>query len=1436
MMGTKFQKIRRSRPILVMSLLVISGLLPVLMISPEPVEGAVLYVGASSTYTTIQDAVDDASPGDRIVIAPGEYTESVNVAVSGIRMMGNDSVRTFITSMNNQPAVSVNANLVSLSELTLKDGALALKGDNFTGSELVLEVSGNTGAVIISSRNITFINVTVNNSFNGGLLFKNCTNIDISGLGSSHSTGEVVNVTDSTSLSLQNSEFSLGNRSTGLRILNVSNIRLQRVSFSSAGIDNTGAYLENCSDILLDLLNTMVNSTGIVLEDCRDTLVRSGTFIEVYKGASGVVVDSCTNTTISMNTFVIPGGQIGISVQSSSFTQIDNASFQIESNGAIGIQVEASTDLVLQDSNAVHLFEPSTFLSVHQSRNIREINNLVNLLSNDATGSQVQDTMNFSMEGNLFSSSGISDTFLYLLGGTNNCTIAENLFDSSGESSNAIHVMDSADIRFMNNSVTCTGNVSNGYIFENGARFLLADEVVQVSGTDDKGITIEGSDFVVRNTLINVMGQSSTGLMFIGSRNGSVSQSLVHVTGELSTGLMMISVESDLTVSDLEIVLNLTEGMGIFTDNDNGRLELSGLSMNSSTTAWYSSLLSKGVIHMTGLEVTSPGPGILIENCDDGWISDSVIDTTVTGLTFRQCTMNITDSDVSGIVLMESSNIISIDSKVDPVMEVSGSSQLDIMNTVKLTALTKDLGPFPGVDMEVETWGNKVYQTPYFDPASTDPRTDASGSIKDMTYLDRRYIDTSPEPLTGYTNVTVHAEGTSSLDWDEVFTINVSYPHTEYFISPDIDLPQTPVNFTVRQVDTKEALFLNWDPNSDDTVEYFVYSLDPDTGSQGLEDRIPSNRSSWISGNLGPSKRMFYWISAFDGTWESETTELVQGTTRDLTPPAQPLLLSYVNSTMDSITLSWTHAGETDLAGFKVFMSGSGQVDFEIIATIGPEARTYTATELEFSTTYRFQVQAFDESDNHSPFSRILQASTELPMVEFRVAAYYSDDGPRAGLPAANCSLELISFNGSVKGVTKTNETGVGIFIRRDAYESYSVRVLPPQEILGEEGVITGYLPATSALVTVDPYITSVQINLTMDYYRRVMNGTIRLKVIYGEGPRSGVVYMAMVELEHEDGAIVEEKLTNSDGAVVFMIGDLPFRGRFRITPPELVAGDPSNNRSGYIGLTTNFFELTSEDPDQNMGEVALEYYSFVQEPEDLLLVATNPYGSAVDPASPVIIKFNQPVRTQTVIDSLQVSPALKNPVYSWSDGNKTLRIEHDGLVPKTTYQVTVGIGSRSEAGTSFPLGYNNNTWTFTTTAIPGSEDGEDNDRYVIYAVAIGAIIIVIIVLIYMRLGSKKDEEDDLEKPYSSFGDYDDEEDDDEEFEEDEDEYFDEDYPDDIAEQMDDELPYDDEDLDDYYDEDEEFGEDEEIDEGPQEADELDEMEEEMDEDLEEEE
>ncbi|MGA1872793.1 MAG: fibronectin type III domain-containing protein [Thermoplasmatota archaeon] len=1410
-----------------------------MLISTENVSGIVLYVGPGSTYSTIQGAVDDSNSGDTIVVSEGEYMENVSITSNGITLRGNDTSSVVIRPNDGEKALWIRANNVKITGMTLTDGELDLKGDNFTASDIYLNTTINTGATIDSSKNVTFINTTIRDSKIGGIVATNCQNINITGLRSTESSSEVVSISSSSFVDIINPIVRLGNFSTGFKMVNVTNARFHRPQFFSDGIYNIGAEFLQCANTHVFAANSIVNSTGFRLEGSDLTTFQTCLFNPIYDGSIGIEMVDSTNTSIMMNTYTILGGRSGISVWSGSNTRIDNTSFQVEGDDAVGMLIEGTDKFKVQDSNGMVLRGPSSFMQANGSSDVRIVSSLVNLVSDSSSVARITGSADFSMETNFLSSTGVQTTMVSLSEGTNNSTIYENMFDSSADGSICVEVISGSNILLMNNTITNSGSMAYGHYIEDISKSNLRNEKVQVSGEGDTGTQITGSDFGISGSEVAVIGRSSTGILVLGDQNGTVEGSEISVSGDLSTGLSLQTSGSRMRMTDLVINVSGSDSIALISQNIDGQVDISDVMINSTaSTSWFATMVSGRVVHMDGLELISQGPGMMVEECEDGNIQDSLIRTPMAGLTFRNTKLVLNRSDISGLEIQEWSQITSIDSKIGQIDTILAESRLEILNTIGFHFQTNNGNAFEGVDVSIESWGAILYETVFFNSTEPDPTSGAGGDIKDLILLDRVYIDSVDNVFTDYNNVTVHAEGSSPEDWDETFTIDVSYPHTEVFTSPDIDLPQMPKNFTVRQLDTKESLFLNWDPNTDDTKEYVVYSLDPDSGAQGMVDRVPANRSSWTSADLGPSRKMFYWITAFDGIWESEPTELVQGTTKDLTPPAQPMLLSYVNSTMDTISMSWSQAGEDDLSGFKIFMSSPGSLNFELIATLGPEAREYTASDLEFSNTYRFQVQAFDTSDNHSPFSRILQASTDLPMVEVMVNAFYSEEGPKAGLPASNCSLELVSFNGSVRGVTKTNETGVGLFIRRDAYETYYVRIIPPQDLLGEIDARSGYLPATSDVITIDPFAESMEVNITMDYYLRLVNGTIRLKVTYGEGPRSGrPVFEAIVKLEHEDGAIVDERSSNADGLVIFVISDLPFRGRFRITPPEGVMGDPLKMISGYINQTSNFFQLTLEDPDQDFGEIALEYYSYVQGPEDLELVATIPYGTAVDLDSIIIIRFNQPVKTVSVIDSLIITPALKNPVYSWSDENRSLRIDHGGLIPKTTYTVIVGLGAESKEGTRFPAGYINNTWTFTTTAMPGTDDS-DSSRYIVYFIVIGAIAVAVIILIYTRVRSNREEEEDLDGSYSSYGDYDDEYDDGDEDEED---LFDDDFPDDLAEQMEEDLPYDDEDLEDYYEDEDGFLEEDEEDfeeedladeDISEEEEDIDELEEEMEEDI----
>ncbi|NHJ86688.1 MAG: hypothetical protein FK734_14585, partial [Asgard group archaeon] len=58
--------------------------------------GSILYVGPSSTFMTIQSAVDFASDGDTIIVENSTYTESVYIYTSNLTIIGNSSSKCII--------------------------------------------------------------------------------------------------------------------------------------------------------------------------------------------------------------------------------------------------------------------------------------------------------------------------------------------------------------------------------------------------------------------------------------------------------------------------------------------------------------------------------------------------------------------------------------------------------------------------------------------------------------------------------------------------------------------------------------------------------------------------------------------------------------------------------------------------------------------------------------------------------------------------------------------------------------------------------------------------------------------------------------------------------------------------------------------------------------------------------------------------------------------------------------------------------------------------------------------------------------------------------------------------------------------------------------------------------------------------------------------
>ena len=96
--------------------------------------GGILRVGPGQLYLTIQDAVDDAKQGAKILVYPGTYKESVKVQTNNLQIIAQDSGVTVYSPTGLEAAFTVRADHVVIRGFDQLTGTACTPGINFEGS------------------------------------------------------------------------------------------------------------------------------------------------------------------------------------------------------------------------------------------------------------------------------------------------------------------------------------------------------------------------------------------------------------------------------------------------------------------------------------------------------------------------------------------------------------------------------------------------------------------------------------------------------------------------------------------------------------------------------------------------------------------------------------------------------------------------------------------------------------------------------------------------------------------------------------------------------------------------------------------------------------------------------------------------------------------------------------------------------------------------------------------------------------------------------------------------------------------------------------------------------------------------------------------------------------------------------------------------------
>ena len=261
------------------------------------INGNTLYVGGSgpNNYTSIQDAINDASDGDTIFVYNGTYRENVVIDKS-ITLLGEDRNATIIDGEREDNVVNITAPSVIVSNFTITNSSsyyisagIKICNSNCVISNCNIFYNLDYGIWIISSSNNVVVNCNISyNKLEGGVLIeKSFNNRIVNCVFMSNGQGGIT-LLHSHNDAISNSIF-LSNEACGVRISSSNNETVSNCKFIRDGLYVQG---DNLSHFLHEIKNDTVD--GLPLLYYKN--VRNVTIDGMHAGE--IILVNCTKSKI----------------------------------------------------------------------------------------------------------------------------------------------------------------------------------------------------------------------------------------------------------------------------------------------------------------------------------------------------------------------------------------------------------------------------------------------------------------------------------------------------------------------------------------------------------------------------------------------------------------------------------------------------------------------------------------------------------------------------------------------------------------------------------------------------------------------------------------------------------------------------------------------------------------------------------------------------------------------------------------------------------------------------------------------------------------------------------------------------------------------------------------------------------------------------------
>lgn len=248
-----------------------------------PWDGSSIY-----PYRYIQDAIDNASAGDRIYVLEGTYSENIviNSSKTSLNLFGEDKENTII-SKSSGDVLTISATGVDISDLTIQGG----------------NPNSNNAAVKINASNCVLVNNVISSSDYGVYIY-DCDNTKIYYNTISGNSLDGIYIRSSRNNNITYSTIQ-SNSHNGIFLYNCSNNRLENNTVSSNSLN--GIYLNlTCNNNTISNNYIASNShNGIYLNDqCNDNIIKNHNGNnKVYSNSrSGIRVENSSRNALGHNT------------------------------------------------------------------------------------------------------------------------------------------------------------------------------------------------------------------------------------------------------------------------------------------------------------------------------------------------------------------------------------------------------------------------------------------------------------------------------------------------------------------------------------------------------------------------------------------------------------------------------------------------------------------------------------------------------------------------------------------------------------------------------------------------------------------------------------------------------------------------------------------------------------------------------------------------------------------------------------------------------------------------------------------------------------------------------------------------------------------------------------------------------------------------------